>query len=174
MFIAQAKITMRRCSKIVWVTEWIESIPRLGLGKFDFVSCTGVLHHLKCPQMGLDILKELQVQNGGLSLMVYAKYGRTGIYQTQDLLRIINTCEKAMFDEVANAKLVLRALPQYHWCHHVPLIDHETLESTRIYDLLLHKRDVSYSVPDLYEWLQRSNIYFIDFFLFHPIELGCH
>lgn len=171
MLIAQAKVTMRRCSKIVWVTEWIESIPRLGLGKFDLVSCTGVLHHIKCPQMGLDILKELQVQYGGLNVMVHAKYGRTGIYQIQDLFRIINIYEKTMLGEVANARLVLKVLPQYHWSHQVPLIDSETLESSRIYDLLLHKRDVSYSVPDLYEWLQRSNVYFIDF-SFSSIRIG--
>lgn len=26
---------------------WIEEIPELGLGKFDFIECSGVLHHLK-------------------------------------------------------------------------------------------------------------------------------
>ena len=50
MSIAQIRAKSRRLSNIVWVIDWIENLPRLGLGRFDFVGCTGVLHHLKSPQ----------------------------------------------------------------------------------------------------------------------------
>ena len=157
MSFAQKRILMRRCSKIVWVADWIENIPRLGLSKFDLVQCIGVLHHLKRPQMGLDILKERLVQNGGLSLMMYAKYGRTGVYQIQYLLGIINTHQKTMLIEIEEAKIILKMLPAYHWAYHIPyisMIDPDTAGNIRIYDLLLHKRDLSYSVPDLIEYLE--------------------
>ena len=45
------------------------------------------------------------------------------------------------------------------------MIDPDTAGNIRIYDLLLHKRDVSYSVPNLIKWLERSSIHFIDFSL---------
>ena len=114
MSIAQARVAMRRSTQIVWATDWIESIPKLGLGRFDFVQCTGVLHHLKSPQKGLNVLKDAQVANGGASLMVYGKYGRTGVYQVQALLRTINTHRQTMDEELGNANHILHILPKYH------------------------------------------------------------
>ena len=163
MSIAQARVVMRRSNKVVWVTDWIESIPRLGMGQFDFVACPGVLHHLKNSQNGLNILKDAQIRNGGSMLLVYGKYGRTGVYQIQHLLRIINIHRKIMNQELGNANHVLKVLPENHWFHHIPNGDHKTMGQIGVYDLLLHKRDVSFSIPDLYEWLRRSNLYLIDF-----------
>ena len=103
------------------------------------------------------------MKNGGLSLMVYGKYGRMGIYQIQDLLRIINKNEKTMLEELPNAKAVLKILPEYHKFNHIPVNEHKIMGNIGIFDLLLHKRDVSYSITDLYGWLRYSNLYFIDF-----------
>ncbi len=47
MSFTQFKVKARGSLKVVWVIGWIESIPRLGLGNFDFSVSTGVLHHLK-------------------------------------------------------------------------------------------------------------------------------
>ena len=86
MSIAQYRTKMRGWLKIVWVMDWIESIPRLGLGNFDFVVSTGVLHHLKSSQNGLNIISGLQQANGGAEIMVYGTYGRTPIYWIQKLV----------------------------------------------------------------------------------------
>ena len=40
MSIAKARAVVRKLSKTVWVVDWIESIPRLGIGTFDFVECS--------------------------------------------------------------------------------------------------------------------------------------
>lgn len=162
-YIAQARSVIRRVEQIIWVIGWIENIPQLGLGKFDLVFCTGVLHHLKNPQNGLNILKQVQIENGGANFMVYGKYGRTGIYQIQDLMRAINRHAKTMEEELINAKHVLKILPEYHWFHDTGIADHKVMGDIGIYDMLLNKRDVSYSVPDLYEWLWNSGLHFIDF-----------
>ena len=90
MSIAQLKVRWRGNLKIVWVIDWIESIPRLGLGYFDFTVSTGVLHHLKKPQHGLRVVNDAQTEYGGAEFMLYGKYGRTSIYQIQELMRIIN------------------------------------------------------------------------------------
>ena len=42
MKIAQLCIQLRKCISVVWITEWIENISRLGVGNFDLVLCTGV------------------------------------------------------------------------------------------------------------------------------------
>ena len=163
MSYAQLKNQIRKTTNVVWIISWIESLPFLGLGNFDFVSCTGVLHHLKSPQNGLDIIKDVQVQYGGAGLMVYGKYGRTSVYQIQDLLRITNKNENSMIVEISNAKEVLKMLPKKHWFSALNLNELTTMGDIGVYDLLLHKRDVAYSISELYNWIERSNYHLIDF-----------
>ena len=88
MSVSQLRAKMRGILDIVWIVDWLESIPRLGMGLFDFIGCTGVLHHLKDPQKGLNTLGEFQSGKGGAMFMVYGHYGRSGIYQIQNLLQI--------------------------------------------------------------------------------------
>ena len=162
MSFSQLRAKMRGGLDIVWVIDWIESIPRLGLGEFDFVGCTGVLHHLKNPQKGLNSLNEIQSENGGAEYMVYGSIGRIGIYQIQNLLKMINEHGNTMKIELNTAKGVLKILPDDHWFRHFQFSDVNTMGDIGIYDLLLHKRDVSYTIPDLYEWVQQGGYKFVD------------
>ena len=97
--------------------------------------------------------------------MVYGQYGRTGIYQIQHLLRITNEKETAMTAEISNAKKILDILPEHHWFDHRNSSDVQTMGDIGIYDLLLHKRDVAYSIKDLYDWTKKSAYNIIDFSL---------
>ena len=63
MVIAKKKAVIRRLANILWVNDWIESIPYLGMGNFDLIICTGVLHHMKNPGRGLRKLNEIQKEN---------------------------------------------------------------------------------------------------------------
>ena len=54
---------------------------------FDQIVCTGVLHHLADPDAGLKALRSVLKPDGALQLMVYAPYGRAGIYLLQEFCR---------------------------------------------------------------------------------------
>ena len=56
---------------------------------FDQIICTGVLHHLADPDAGLSALRGVLKPDGTMLLMVYAPYGRTGIYMLQEFCRRI-------------------------------------------------------------------------------------
>ena len=81
MKIAQERAKNRGLSNITWINDSILNIPKLKLGKFDYIQCSGVLHHLESPDDGLKILSDSLTDRGGMSVMVYALYGRTGVYQ---------------------------------------------------------------------------------------------
>ena len=161
MSIAHLKFKMRGQLKIVSVLDWIESIPRLGIGKFDFIGSTGVLHHLKCPQKGLNIVNDIQLSHGGAQFMVYGTYGRTGVYQIQELMQIINKQQTPMKTELRHAKAILSKLSDGHWLNHFGRVD--KIPNHDIYDLFLHKKDVSYTIPGVYEWVQKSGYNVVDF-----------
>jgi len=52
--------------------------------EFDLIVCTGVLHHLVDPEVGLRALRSVLKQDGAMYLMLYAPYGRTGVSMIQD------------------------------------------------------------------------------------------
>ena len=66
----------------------IERARELGTS-FDQIVCTGVLHHLADPDAGLTALRDVLEPGGAMHLMVYAPYGRTGIYMLQEFCRRI-------------------------------------------------------------------------------------
>ena len=165
MNIAQLMTRMRKCSNIVWVRSWIEATPFLGLERFDLFVSTGVLHHLKHPQKGLRVLQDAQLPSGGALLMVYGKLGRSGVYQIQELLRYVNKGELSIDNEVANAKLVLAALPYQNWFNSYVSGDHITMGDVGIYDLLLHKRDVSYDIREAFVFVEMGGYNFAGFYL---------
>ena len=84
MKISQRRARARKLGNIIWIRSWIEDVRFLGLGLFDDFSCSGVLHHLKSPIYGLNILKDQLTNDGGINIMVYGQYGRTGVYQMQN------------------------------------------------------------------------------------------
>src|SRR5262249_9210010 len=55
--------------------------------RFDLIVCTGVLHHLADPDAGLSALRSVLKQDGAMHLMVYAPYGRAGVYLLQEYCR---------------------------------------------------------------------------------------
>src|SRR5215475_13250617 len=67
----------------------IERVSDLGMS-FDQIICTGVLHHLAEPDAGLSALRDVLNPDGGaMLLMVYAPYGRAGVYMLQEFFRRI-------------------------------------------------------------------------------------
>ena len=124
MSVSQKKTRLRKTNNTVWINTWIEEIPKLGLGHFEFEICTGVLHHLKDPTRGLKVIREAQSKDGGAALMVYGKHARAATYQIQSLMRLINEKETNMAKEISNTKQILNIIPNYHWFPHGQVIDH--------------------------------------------------
>jgi SAM-dependent methyltransferase len=135
-------------------------IERAGeLGQtFQHVVCTGVLHHLADPDAGLRALHGVLAPAGAMHLMIYAPYGRAGVYMLQDYCRRlrINASEADIHDLAAS----LRALPPDHPL--VPLLRNspDFGDAAAMADALLHPRDRAYSVPQLYEFLADADLEF--------------
>src|SRR5262249_16483658 len=66
----------------------IEEIGQLGQ-TFDEIVCTGVLHHLPDPDVGLRALRCVLAPDGAMHVMVYGTYGRAGIYMIREYCRLL-------------------------------------------------------------------------------------
>jgi len=135
----------------------IERIGELGMS-FDQIVCTGVLHHLPDPDAGLRSLAGVLKLDGVMHLMVYAKYGRTGVYMLQEFCRRIGI--EATDDGMRDLLAVLEALPSGHplaqLLRHAP----DFRQRAGLADALLHPQDRAYSVPELFDFLEGGGLRF--------------
>lgn len=60
------------------------------IGKFDFIHCQGVLHHLQDPEKGIANLKKCLNDNGILYIWVYFKEGRREISDIKEIMNFFS------------------------------------------------------------------------------------
>lgn len=159
MEVAKERAKIRKIDNIKWINDSLLNLPDMNIGKFDYINCSGVLHHLESPEQGLAALKSVLKDDGVICVMLYATYGRMGIYQVQDLMRKINKPEDSINDKLTNCKQVMSSLNENHWFHGIgPVEDIKTYGDSGIYDLLLHEQDRSYTIPELYDFVEDQGL----------------
>lgn len=155
MSIAQERARVRGLGDIRWVNASIMGLPGLGLGEFDYINCTGVLHHLESSEAGLATLRDVLRPDGVILLMLYGKYGRRSVYDMQSLLREYLPANAGIAEKIRMTRALLAALPetnsfrrdQGRWDYE---ISPAGFGDAGLYDLLLHSQDRCFDVPELY------------------------
>jgi SAM-dependent methyltransferase len=133
----------------------IENVAKLDKS-FDLIVCTGVLHHLADPDVGLRALRSVLRPEGAMNLMVYAPYGRAGVYMLQEYCRRLGVGTSK--EEIRDLTVALKLLPQHH-----PLLatvrgSRHSLNAESLFDSLLHPRDRAYSVAELFDFIERNDL----------------
>jgi len=145
---AEARARQRNLGNIHFRTASLLDLPTLDLGRFDYIDCCGVLHHLPDPAAGLATLSNALDDGGGIGLMVYGAIGRTGVYYMQHLLRQL-AGDDADAVRLDCARRLLKQLPATNWFARNPFVrDHLNVGDAGLYDLLLHSQDRAYTVPE--------------------------
>jgi SAM-dependent methyltransferase len=135
----------------------IERIGELGQ-TFDQIVCTGVLHHLSDPDAGLRALRDVLARDGAIQIMVYAPYGRAGIAMMQDYCRLLGI---GVGDEdLRDLGQTVQALPVDHPIAAVVKRAKDFTQPNALADALLNPQDRAYSVPQIYDWLERCGLQF--------------
>jgi SAM-dependent methyltransferase len=130
-----------------------------GLGEtFDQIICTGVLHHLNDPELGLQSLRDVLAPDGAMQIMVYASYGRSGICMMQEYCRLLGVTPST--HELHDLGATLNHLPQDHPLAPVLHRARDFNHPDALADAMLNPRDCAYSVPQLFEWLDRCSMSF--------------
>ena len=161
--IAEQRATVRGLANITFMTGSLLDLPSLGLGRFDYIDCCGVLHHLADPAAGLAALYGVLAPTGGMGIMVYGALGRTGVYPMQAMLKTLAAYAPApaltATNQLATARDLLKQLPATNWLRRNPAIgDHLAGGDAGLADLLLHPQDRAYSVPELAELVRGAGL----------------
>jgi SAM-dependent methyltransferase len=148
----------------------VEGVGELGC-KFDQIVCTGVLHHLPDPDAGLRALREVLLPAGAVHLMVYAAYGRAGIYMLQAYCRILGV--RPSEGELRDLDVVIGMLPSGHPISALATRAKDFREPDALADSLLHPQDRAYTVPELHGWLESAGMVFGRWFEQAPYSARC-
>jgi SAM-dependent methyltransferase len=135
----------------------IEDVADLG-ERFDHIVCTGVLHHLADPELGLRRLREVLAPGGAITLMVYARYGRAGVYLFQEYCRRLGVGTSP--DELIDLVATLREIPRGHPLSRLLRETRDFADDNALADALCNPRDVAYSVPELFDLLEAAGLRF--------------
>jgi SAM-dependent methyltransferase len=151
--VAEARAKARHLKGIRFETGSL--LDAASYGQFDYIDCCGVLHHLPEPAEGFRALRAALAPQGGMGFMVYAPYGRAGVYPLQDAFGALYA-GLSPHDKLARAKALLQDLPEGHPFRCNPnLGDHQDSDAG-FYDLLLHSQDRAFDVPDLLVVLEQT------------------
>lgn len=140
-------LTLHRCR--------IEDVRELGQS-FDLIDSSGVLHHLPDPAAGLKALADVLAPDGVVYIMLYAKYGRAGIYMAQELFRLLGL--KQSPEDIATVKSTLNAFPADHPLRRCLSRENDLAFDAGIVDTFLHRMDRPFTVHDCYALLDSAGL----------------
>jgi SAM-dependent methyltransferase len=141
-------LTLYRCP--------VEQVSSLGL-TFDYVSAHGVLHHLPDPAAGLRALGSVLRTDGVIALMLYGKYGRSHLERLQELFRRMRLGQTT--EDLMVVRQTLAALPDDS--NNNRLRQSPDMRSDAgVVDLLLHRRERSYTVADCLSLTEEAGLVF--------------
>lgn len=148
----------------------IEEATRLE-GRFDMIVSTGVLHHLPDPDAGLRALRDVLRPDGSMHLMVYATYGRSGVYMMQEYARRLRL--RAQGADLAALHDVVERMSEHHPLRSFARQTDDLSTPAGLADALLHPQDRSFTVPQVHAWIERSGLRFMRWFLQAPYLPTC-
>ena len=167
--IAEARAKVRGLANITFHTGSLLDAP--SSGPFDYIDCCGVLHHLPDPPAGFRALRAALAEGGGIGFMVYAPFGRSGVYPLQDAFGAL-FAGLSPEERLRRAKKVLKTLPPAHpFFLNRNLGDHAESDAG-FYDLLLHGQDRPYTVPELLHTLAEADLRLTSFVTPAHYDLG--
>lgn len=170
--IAQARCVQSQAPPVQFRHLDIVDIGRIP-GSFQFINCVGVLHHLKDPTLGLQLLAEKLAPGGIIHVFVYGELGRWEIRLMQEALRLLVTGNERRNLEtieqlqagIHTGRQLFEILPDHNrikkqeqerWA--IENVDDECFA-----DMYLHPREVDYSIITLFQMIERSGLQFFGF-----------
>ena len=125
---------------------------------FDLIVSTGVLHHLPDPAAGLRSLRDVLRPHGVMSLMLYGRYPRVGIYMMQEAFRLLGL--KQDTEGIEMVKHAINELPEWHHLQSYRRTAPDLNYDAGLVDTFLHPIDRAFTVEEIMRFAQANGMKF--------------
>jgi 2-polyprenyl-3-methyl-5-hydroxy-6-metoxy-1,4-benzoquinol methylase len=160
--VAQARAKVRQLTNIRWINGSLLDVASLAPGKFDYITCLGVLHHLPDPVQGLAALESVLAEGGAMAIMLYGANGRSHIYAMQKMLQQLSVGLDEPGERLSFARKIVAGLPATNGFlkkEGAAMIDSQYLQDdTNLWDTLLHEQDRAYTAGEVREFLGSAGL----------------
>ena len=147
--IAEQRAAIRNLN-ITFVTGSLLDVATLAPGPYDYIDCSGVLHHLPDPDAGLAALASQLAPDGAMGIMLYGTLGRSGVYPMQALLRTLAPATLPAAERLAVFRRVMASLPNTNLLRSNPVLGiTPKTDDNELFDMFLHSQDRSYTVEEI-------------------------
>jgi SAM-dependent methyltransferase len=161
--VAEARAAARGLTTIEFRIGSLLDVFEAEFGLFDFIDCSGVLHHLEEPGAGLKALARVLSGDGGLNMMVYGRTGRAGVYELQRAARRLAPPSLPMAERLAVVRKLLAAMPSSHLLKRGVVCIDPNGGDAELVDLYLHAWDQPFSVDELQVLTQAAGLKIVRF-----------
>jgi SAM-dependent methyltransferase len=129
---------------------------------FDLIVSTGVLHHMADPLTGMKALASCLRPDGAIGVMLYAKYGRTGVELLESVFRDLGFTQDEV--SVQLVKETIAALPADHPVRSYLKVARDLQTDGALVDTFLHGRQRSYTVVECIDLVASAGLTFQGWF----------
>ena len=129
---------------------------------FDLIVSTGVLHHMADPLTGMRALAGCLRPDGALGVMLYAKYGRTGVELLESVFRDLGLAQDDA--SVQLVKETIAVLPADHPVRSYLKVARDLQTDGALVDTFLHGRARSYTVRECIDLVTSAGLTFQGWF----------
>jgi len=137
---------------------------------YHFINCTGVLHHMRDPRIGLHRLVRMLMPDGLIRLALYSRLARAPLDEVRATIRT-RGFGSAPSDVRAFRQQVLDEGPGGGFAQLMGSTDFFSLSDCR--DLLFHVQETAFTVPGIKTLLEEAGLEFLGFELTIPeVERG--
>jgi SAM-dependent methyltransferase len=126
--------------------------------KFDLIVCTGVLHHLKNPEECINHMSSMLSDNGIMTIMLYNKIGRHGVYLLQEVVKILD-----LENSIEGARKLAEIIDNLPTSHSVRKYIEQTQEVDYLenfMDTFFNPCDNPYSALDVQKLIEKTDLSF--------------
>ena len=128
--------------------------------KFSVIECVGVLHHLKDPEEGLEVLLNILEPNGYLKLGLYSDYARKHIVEARKLIKKHdfdnNISSIRNFREIIKNDKENKTLQKLNY-------NYDFYSTSNVRDLIFHVQEHRYTLPKISKLLKKYDLEFLGF-----------
>jgi ubiquinone/menaquinone biosynthesis C-methylase UbiE len=125
---------------------------------FDIINCSGVLHHMDCPEDGLKSLIGSLKNSGIMNIGLYSRIARERISKGRDIIKSLNL-ENNREDIRKFRDLVKNELHEFKQFLNI----RDFFSYYEVQDLLFHPREVLFDLIEIEKLLKDNNLKFIEF-----------
>ena len=129
--------------------------------KFDIINCSGVLHHMNDPELGLKALISCLKEDGYLNIGLYSRVARENITKLRKLI-LENNLNNTQESITKIRKSIILGYDEYKPFNHL-LNVRDFYSFNEMQDLLFHPRELLFNLEEISDLLERNNLEFIEF-----------